>query len=137
MSQRQLPKGAFSKHGANRYGAKKKIYWAVLPHIIDQASDLGVILEYHAEWKAPGRSGSVNPMYFFYFALFIVIFQRLASSTTIYFMTNGNLTAVFLQFVDLLIVKAVYINYRLGLDEPCNPQRYIALLEAIFESSAQ
>eukprot|EP01083_Nonionella_stella_P043394 117062_1 len=130
----------FFKTWAKSIWSKKKIYWAVIPHIIDQASDVGVILEYYEEWKAHDASDSydaVNPMWFFYFAVFIVIFQRLASSTTIYFMTCGNLTAVFLQFVDLLIVKAVYINYRLGLDEPCNPQRYIALLEAIFEASPQ
>ena len=39
-----------------------------------------------------------------------------------------NIKAALLQFVDLLIVKAVWVNYTLGLDEPCNPQRYIELL---------
>ncbi len=39
-----------------------------------------------------------------------------------------NPKAAILQFFDVLMVKAVWVNYMLQLDEPCNPQRYIELL---------
>ena len=106
---------------------KKKIYWALIPHIFDQATDLGTILVYYQEWKEGRGDRTVNPYWFFVFGLFIIIFQRVISTITIYFMTH-NIKAALLQFIDLLIVKAVWVNYTLGLEEPCNPQRYLELL---------
>ena len=70
---------------------------------------------------------TVNPFWFFIFGLFIIFFQRIVSTVTIYFMTN-NYKVALLQFIDLLIVKAIWVNYALGVEDPCNPQRYIELL---------
>ena len=111
---------------------KKKIYWALVPHIFDQATDLGTIWAYYEtyqQYKNHTDKGdwSFNPRWFIIFGLFIIIFQRFMSMTVIYFMTN-NPTAALLQFVDLLMVKAIWVNYDLGLKQPCNPQRYIELL---------
>ena len=61
------------------------------------------------------------------FGLFIIGFQRIVSSITIYFMTH-NIKSTALQFIDLLIIKAIWVNYILDLEEPGNPQRYIELL---------
>ena len=109
---------------------KKKIYWAILPHIFDQASDAGVVYEYYEEWRNYNSSDSqstVNPKWFFIFGVFIIVFQRIISTVTIYGMTH-NPKAALLQLFDVLIVKAVWVNYVLHLEEPCNPQRYIELL---------
>eukprot|EP01084_Bolivina_argentea_P277183 473148_1 len=122
---------------------KKKIYWAILPHIFDQATDVGIIYQYYYDWMNHDQSSTtkqtnetINPFYFFVFGISIIIFQRIISTITIYTMTN-NSTAAILQFFDVLMVKAVWVNYILQLDEPCNPQRYIELLESCFESSPQ
>ena len=108
---------------------KKKIYWSVLPHIADQATDLGTIFVYYEAWKEYDDKDDrgTNPFWFFFFGLFIIIFQRIVSTITMYVVTH-NPTSAALQFVDLLIVKAIWVNYTLGLEEPCNPQRYIEIL---------
>ena len=40
---------------------------------------------------------------------------------------------VLLQLFDVLMVKCIWLNYRLGTDEPTNSQRYLQTLEATFE----
>eukprot|EP01084_Bolivina_argentea_P117277 208295_1 len=117
--------------------SKKSIYWAVVPHIFDQATDFGLIYEYYqgTSWNK-GNDTVFDTKWFFIFSLFTIIFQRFVSTITIYTMTK-NIKCTILQFLDLLIIKAIWVNYSLGLDEPCNPQRYIQILEACFESSPQ
>ena len=119
--------GNFFKEWATSVWIKKKIYWAIIPHIFDQATDLGAILAYYQAWKEDKGDQSFKPFWFFFFGLFIIIFQRIISTITIYVMTH-NYKAALLQFLDILMVKAVWVNYQLGLKTPCNPQRYIQLL---------
>eukprot|EP01083_Nonionella_stella_P152568 489251_1 len=132
--------GNFFKDWLKSIWHKKKIYWAIIPHIFDQATDAGVIYEYHTAWtqydESDANEKNVNPYWFFVFGIAIIVLQRVISTITIYAMTHNPRAAV-LQFFDLLMVKAIWINYVFGLDEPCNPQRYIELLEACFESSPQ
>ena len=107
---------------------KKKIYFAALPHIFDQATDIGVILEYYNEWRQPSNPNSLtNPMWFFFASVFFVCLQRIISSAVIYSLTK-SVKATLFQFMDVLLLKAIWVNYKLGLDAPCNPQRYIELL---------
>eukprot|EP01083_Nonionella_stella_P066966 176780_1 len=141
QSANQVYDGNFFKDWLKSLWHKKKIYWAIIPHIFDQATDAGVIYEYHTAWtqydeSSTANENTVNPFWFFVFGIAIIILQRLISTITIYAMTHNPRAAV-LQFFDLLMVKAIWINYVFGLDEPCNPQRYIELLEACFESSPQ
>ena len=115
---------------------KKKIYWSLLPHIFDQATDFGTIWAYYETYQTyqndPDKDNwTFNPRWFVIFGLFIIIFQRFMSMTVIYFMTNNHKAAL-LQFVDLLMIKAIWVNYDLGLTEPCNPQRYIGILVKYF-----
>ena len=123
--------GDFFKSWCLSIWQKKKIYWSVLPHVFDQATDLGTIFVYYQSWtqyqklsQQQRQERSVNPVWFFIFGLIIIGFQRIISTVTIYFMTHSIKVAL-LQLVDLLIVKAIWVNYVLGLEEPCNPQRYI------------
>ena len=126
--------GNFFKDWCKSMWHKKKIYWAILPHVFDQATDLGIIAVYYDAWRdyqdltnEQREERTVNPFWFFLFGLIIIGFQRVVSSITIYFMTH-NIKAAALQFLDLLIVKAIWVNYVLGLKESCNPQRYIESL---------
>ena len=124
---------SFVKAWAKSVWRKKKIYGAVLPHIFDQATDIGVIAEYYAAWQQYEQGDSnieeddTRPFWFFAASLGIVVFQRVVSTATIFHLTRSPLSALY-QFLDVLLIKAVWVNYRLGLDKPCNPQRYIELM---------
>ena len=119
---------------------QKKIYWSIFPHIFDQATDIGVILEYYERWQLSienkEEETATNPMWFFFVSLFIVLLQRVVSTATIYALTK-RMDLAFYQAVDLLMVRAVWVNHKLKLTKPCNPQRYIELLEAVFEAAPQ
>ena len=43
--------GKFFKDWCRSMWHKKKIYWAVVPHVFDQATDLGTIMVYYDAWK--------------------------------------------------------------------------------------
>eukprot|EP01084_Bolivina_argentea_P054424 99808_1 len=135
--------GSFFKIWFKSLWLKKKIYWALVPHIFDQATDIGTLLVYQEAWnnykqlsQQEQDQKALNPYWWFVLGICIIIFQKVISTITILFMLR-NPVAALLQFVDLLMVKAVYINYKLGLNQPGNAQRYLALLECIFESSPQ
>ena len=110
---------------------KKENFRSIVPHIFDQATDLGTVWAYYEEGKYDNDTNkdnwSFNPVWFVIFGLFIIIFQRVVSTVVIYSMTN-NSKAALLQLVDLLMIKAIWVNYDLDLTEPCNPQRYLELL---------
>eukprot|EP01084_Bolivina_argentea_P307597 531696_1 len=112
---------------------KKKIYFQLIPHFFDQATDLGVILEY---WRLRNDDVGINTMYLFGTSIFVIVFHRIISSIAIYRLTN-NKKFVLLQIFDLLMIQSIWTNYQLDTDEPSNSQRYLQVLEAIFESSPQ
>merc|ERR1712241_788523 len=106
----------------------KSVYFSILPHVFDQATDIGTIIEYYEEWQNPKYTdSSTRPFWFFAVALFILIFQRILSSVIILYLTRNWRSALY-QFCDVLMVKAIWINYKLKLDQPCNPQRFISIL---------
>eukprot|EP01084_Bolivina_argentea_P027755 51561_1 len=117
---------------------KKKIYCAVLIHIADQATDLGVLIIYYNEYINYDNTTDtfIDTFWFFWISIFIIIIHKIVSTITMFQLTN-NIKSAFLQFIDLLLVRAMWINWKLDLTEPCNPQRYIHLLEAVFESTPQ
>ena len=120
---------SFMKEWGKSMWHQKKIYGSIFPHIFDQATDIGVILEYYQQWQHQSidDDAETNPMWFFFVSVFIVLVQRIVSTSTIYALTKRPLLA-FYQLFDLLMVRAVWINHKLGLTKPCNPQRYIELL---------
>ena len=110
------------------------IYWALVPYILNQAASLGAVVVYHEAWQEykqlsdqEREQRAMNPYLFFVFGLFFILFQRFISSITMYFMLLDWKAACF-QFLDVLMVRAIRINYDLDLKEPCNPQRYISIL---------
>eukprot|EP01084_Bolivina_argentea_P032722 60588_1 len=121
----------FIKLWGKDFWSKKKIFLAVIPHLVDQATDIGTIWTYYDSYQQNKAS-----QWFFITGIFIIMFQRVVSSATIYFITR-SWRSTLLQMVDLLMVKAIYINYYFNLKEPGNPQRYLSILEAVFESSPQ
>ena len=108
---------------------KKKIYWALLPHFFDQATDLGVILEYYDQRNEDIGIDTIN---LFYASIAILVLHRIVSSIAVYSITKSKLD-VCLQLFDMLAVKCVWISHILGIKEPTNPQRYLQIFESIFE----
>eukprot|EP01084_Bolivina_argentea_P122265 216670_1 len=119
---------------------KKSIYFSIIPHLFDQATDLGVVYKYYEIWKDPGQyeniHNTVNIKAIFFASIGIIILSKIISCGAIFVLTR-KCTNVLLQFFDLMMVKAIYLNYKLDTNEPGNAQRYLQILEATFESAPQ
>eukprot|EP01084_Bolivina_argentea_P301829 520831_1 len=117
---------------------KKSIYFAVVPHIFDQASDIGVLWTYYELWKDNTQSQytDINGAYLFFSSLAVIIVHKIISTAVVYSIT-GSVLDILLQILDLMLVKAVYVNYKLETNEPGNAQRLLQLLEGVFESGPQ
>eukprot|EP01084_Bolivina_argentea_P075247 136417_1 len=112
---------------------KKKIYLQLIPHFFDQATDIGVVVEfYHLRNENIG----INTMYLFATSIFILILHRIISSFAIYQLTK-NKSFILYQLFDVLMIRCIWTNYKLESDEPSNAQRYLQTLEATFESAPQ
>eukprot|EP01083_Nonionella_stella_P054409 143604_1 len=117
---------------------KKSVYISIIPHLFDQATDIGVIWHYYAWTLVPGaqESKNVNFQALFISSLAVIVMHKIISCSVIYALSESFLN-VTLQMFDLMMVKAVYLNYKLGTNEPGNSQRLLQLLEATFESGPQ
>eukprot|EP01084_Bolivina_argentea_P098361 176769_1 len=117
---------------------KKKIYISLAPHLFDQATDIGLILQYYSYMTNPTDNihKSVDVIYWFVLSIAILLIHRLVSCFGVYLMTH-NWFNVFLQSLDLLLIRSVWTSYKLGTDKPSTTQRYLCILEAIFEAMPQ
>ena len=123
------------KEWAKSVWKKKKIYLQLIPHLFDQATDFGVILEY---WRLRGQEEELNieTLNLFIVSIFVIITHRIISSLAVYQLTKNKLYILY-QLFDLLMIQCIWTNYQLDTDEPSNSQRYLQVLEAIFESAPQ
>eukprot|EP01084_Bolivina_argentea_P022228 41316_1 len=113
---------------------KKKVYFQLIPHFFDQATDCGVIFEY---WRLRNDENvGINTLWLFGTSIFVIILHRIISSFAIYQLTR-NKSFILYQLLDVLMIRCIWTNYQLGTDEPSNSQRYLQVLEAIFESAPQ
>eukprot|EP01084_Bolivina_argentea_P042762 78832_1 len=113
----------------------KKVYISIVPHIFDQATDIGVLFQYYALWKDDNFT-IIEAQYWFFMGIFVIALHKLISCISI-FLLFKNWKDVLYQLFDVLMVKAIYANYKLGMDEPSSGQRYLQVLEATFESGPQ
>ena len=120
--------------------SKNRMYGGMIVHIFDTASDLGVLIEWYIlsynERNNIINIPHLNMTLMFYCNLFALILYRLISCVWVYHLTKSIKQAI-LQFFDLLLFKAIYVNYKLKRNEPSNPQKYLQKLEGIFESTPQ
>ena len=78
----------------------------------------------------------INMEAVFISSIAVIVMHKLISCGAVYALTK-NITDVFLQFIDFMMIKAVYLNYKLGTDEPGNAQRFLQIFEGTFESGPQ
>eukprot|EP01084_Bolivina_argentea_P005912 11174_1 len=89
VQQKQLQK--WSKKGIiKQWGkcvwTKRKIYFQLIPHFFDQATDFGVIFEY---WRLRNdKELGINTMYLFVISIFVIVLHRIVSSLAIYRLTK-------------------------------------------------
>ncbi len=111
--------------------SKKKVYWGLVPHIFDQATDISVAVEYWLMYKNNENVGDLNPFHYFVGTILFLFLHRLVSTLTLYYLTRNPFDAL-LQSFDLLLVKAIWTNYKLGSNEPSNIQRYLGILVCFY-----
>ena len=131
---------SFLKEWASLVNTKRKVYFGLIPHLFDQATDFGVIYDYYALWRAQetgeggANAGTTSYRSFFFASLSVMILHRVISTVAIFRLTRKGWDAV-LQMFDLMLVKAIGVNYTLGVDEKADPQRFLEILVEFLCSS--
>eukprot|EP01084_Bolivina_argentea_P296579 510807_1 len=130
----------FFRYWTKSLWTKKSIYISIIPHLFDQATDVGVLYTYYEIWQNPQiypiPNERLNMKAIFFSSVFIIIESKIISCGAIFAITRKYID-ILLQFVDLMMLKAVYLNYKYKTNEPGNAQRYLQILEATFESAPQ
>ena len=127
----------------------RSMHGSVFTQLFDQVSDISVINQLYLlssdlnSENADFDCCHMNVTYLFYASVFVFVFYRFLSSIMVYRAINRNvnfqrkLLLFILQFFDLSFILTLRINYKFQNVTPCNPQRYITNLEAIYESCPQ
>ena len=112
---------------------KRKCYMQLIPHFLDQATDIGVIIEYHryAQEYDEDETG-INVWYLFYTSIGVMIIYRIISSLAVYHLTR-NIKYIFYQLFDVLMIQCIWTNYELNTNLPTSAQRGLQIMEATFE----
>eukprot|EP01084_Bolivina_argentea_P250454 419604_1 len=132
--QKQMSKTKFIKLWLKSLWTKKSIYLALIPHLFDQATDFAVMWRYYELSQTNNKY--INFSALFYSSVAAIIIHKIVSCSVIYSLTQ-SFPNVFLQLLDLMMVKAIWINYKLKTNEPGNSQRLLQLIEGTFESGPQ
>ena len=121
--------------------SKKKMYGPIVVHIFDTASDAGVLVEWYLlarreRTEADDPVPYLNMTAMFWCNLGAILLYRLISTIWVYRLTASISQAV-LQLFDVLLLKAIYVCWKLKRTEPSNPQLYLQKMEGVFESTPQ
>ena len=120
---------------------KKRCYIPFITHIIDQATDIAVIIKFYQIYQFENANNydcpKINGAYLFWLSIASFSMYRIVSCIWVYNITNGKIVDTLSQIFDLKLYHALYINFVLNKDVPSNPQRYLQILEASLESFPQ
>eukprot|EP01083_Nonionella_stella_P166314 555767_1 len=106
---------------------KKSIYFSLIPHLFDQGTDFGVIWMYYAamrQHQGTGSDTSVNYAAIFWCSIAVIVIHKAISCCVIYALTE-SICSVILQLFDLMMVKAIYSNYKSKTNQPGNSQKLL------------
>ena len=120
---------------------KKRCYFPFITHIVDQATDIAVIIKFYQIYKFESENEyncpKINGAYLFWLSVASFSVYRIISCIWIYNITDGKKLDTLSQLFDLKLYHALYINFVLNKESPSNPQRYLQILEAALESFPQ
>ena len=123
----------------------KRCYFAAFTHIVDQMTDIAVCFEFVELAMKENKYNNnvdidicegVNMTYLSIISIGAILLYRIVSAYSIYHLTK-DVKRIFSQLLDFELFRTMYVNYVNGSIHPCNPQRWIQGLEAVFESSPQ
>eukprot|EP01083_Nonionella_stella_P278066 945484_1 len=86
--------------------------------------------------QVTGSETSINHAAIFWCSITVIVIHKVVSCSVIYALTT-SIFSVILQFFDLMMVKAIYTNYKSKTNEPGNSQKLLQILEGTFESGPQ
>eukprot|EP01083_Nonionella_stella_P072964 196973_1 len=125
---------------------RRRIYGQVVVHLYDTATDIGVLIEWAILAYDTHDYESIDMRSLFYTSLgFMIAYRFICAFVGVmaqdYDHTGFNKKSYwvdgFLGFLDIYIIKVVYITLREQRNEPKARQKMIQLLESIFESLPQ
>lgn len=114
---------------------RKAITVPLFIHIIDQATDIGVIFHFFLLWndKVDCSDVSIYPFFMFIASCASFVGYRVISFGIIFSRTNSTARACS-QMFDLLIYFGIDLNFEYNQNKLSNPQIFIFILESIIES---
>ena len=98
---------------------KKKLLIPLIAHLMDQATDIGTIIEFINLYKRQQKYGrhkycaNVYGLFFVVVSIFAFMLYRIISTIQIWKMTNHSMSDTMLQLMDLEIFKTIFIAYKL------------------------
>ena len=119
---------------------KRKCYYPFVSHIIDQATDIAVIIKFYQisqfENKHNFDCPNINGTFLFSLSVGAFCLYGLISCIWVYNVTKSKFHTL-LQVFDLKLYHAMYMNFVRNKQDPSNPQRFLQILEASLESFPQ
>lgn len=120
---------------------KRRCYIPLVTHFFDQATDVAVIVEFYNLWQAQAADDTICTVIrgriLFALSITLTCGYRFISATLIYRETK-RISQFLAQFLfDAELGRTIFINYKLNKTEPCDPQKWIQSMEAVFEAAPQ
>lgn len=118
--------------------SKRSMYFDILVHVFDTATDIGVLIDWYelAQNEENSNLQGIDMYQLFYLSIAAIILYRCVSSFILYLMTR-SWKKVLLQMLDLELFETILLNWKLNMRNPCDPQILLQKLEAVLESAPQ
>eukprot|EP01084_Bolivina_argentea_P216768 368188_1 len=114
---------------------RKTIYFWMLCHLIDIATDFGVLIEFGivANTHSSQQCG-IDVWYLFCISIICMLTYRCISAYQIWKIT-GSVNRLLIQLIDMEIHNVLYFTHVFGFEQISLPFRLICALETIFEAA--
>lgn len=128
---------------------QKGIYGQVLVHLYDTATDVGILVEWGILAYDGNNYQAIDMRVMFYTSLGFLMFYRLISVILVvrsWYVNDRIRKSMYKTFLcrqiliaisDMYIIRIVWRQIIRGYDEPGPRQKFVQLLEAVFESLPQ
>eukprot|EP01083_Nonionella_stella_P067726 179338_1 len=119
----------------------KSVFAAVLPKVIDTASDIGTIVEfYRLSTSDTDESKQINSVIdtkdLFIASLLIFLVSKLLCASLVYRLTR-SVSHFIMEIFDLLSLKMIFTMCTLNTFEMPNSWRYLVAIETLYETAPQ
>ena len=126
--------------------AKYSMYFSLVLHMLDTGTDIGVCIQFYYLAMTQDMCDigipSFDLNFLFILSVAAIITYRVLTAIYLWILTKDlSIPTQMLRFLssllDLEIIRAMYVNFKLQRNKPCNPQRLINVLEGCLESAPQ